>query len=227
MSKSYEVVFAGTREIEGVKCIITNRIEFLPITHTLDGINALIFTSKYAIYSLIESASHNQHLKKWKSIPSFVISPESAKILYQHNSLVEFVGKKGEGEAFAHEISHLLQGRVPLYLRAKKIISNLDSILKNKNILLQEVIAYKNIPQRFQSDMKPKSQSIIIFSAPSVYSSFIENFGWDSEYIAVAIGNSTFAHFDKGIQAYISPKANFSSCIAFAQEIANKLNTSQ
>ncbi|MCH5313910.1 MAG: uroporphyrinogen-III synthase [Helicobacter sp.] len=224
----YEVVLAGTRQIEGVKSLITNTIAFIPLTHTLEGIDALIFTSAYAIRSLIESASHNLQntpsynplLARWKEIPSFVISPASAQILYEQGAVVEFVGKKAQGEAFAYEIYPLLQGRKALYLRAKEIVSGLGSILKDAHICLDEAIVYENLPQTLPPHLKPKPQSVIIFSAPSAYKSFVKNFGWESQYIAVAMGQSTFKYFDKHITAYISPSANFNACIAFAKELA-------
>ena len=50
------------------------------------------------------------------------------------------------------------------------------------------------------------------------------NFGWEDLYIAIAIGQSTFARFDKHITAYVSPSANFESCIAFAKDIARERN---
>ncbi|CUU40082.1 MULTISPECIES: uroporphyrinogen-III synthase [Helicobacter] len=232
MNETYGVVLAGTRKIEGVRSLITNKIVFAPLTHTLEGIDALIFTSAYAIKSLIESASQNLPntlhfspiLAHWKEIPSFVISPASAKILYEQGAKVEFVGKSAHGKTFAQEIIPLLQGRRALYLRAKEIVSGLDSILKNAGICIEEAIMYENIPQKLPLELKPKPKSVIIFSAPSAYDSFVANFGWEDLYIAIAIGQSTFARFDKHITAYVSPSANFESCIAFAKDIARERN---
>lgn len=83
---------------------------------------------------------------------------------------------------------------------------------------------YENIPQKLPLELKPKPKSVIIFSAPSAYDSFVANFGWEDLYIAIAIGQSTFARFDKHITAYVSPSANFESCIAFAKDIARERN---
>ncbi|MCX2717597.1 uroporphyrinogen-III synthase [Helicobacter sp. MIT 21-1697] len=228
---AYEVVLVGTRSHQNVKSLISNVIESIPITHTLEGIDALIFTSSYAISSLIESASpksnsYNPNLAHWKEIPSFVISPSSAALLQKQNASIAFIGKKAHGKEFAKEIIPLLQGHTPLYLRAQKIVSGLDSILKNAHIPLQEAIAYINRPQTLPLSLKPKPKSVLIFSAPSAYESFVANFGWDYHYVAVAIGRSTFAHFEKDINAHISPIPSISSCIDFAHSLAHKLNTS-
>ena len=81
-----------------------------------------------------------------EKIPSFVISPKSAELLYKHNARVEFVGQKAHGKEFAKEIIPLLKNHSPLYLRAKEIISHLNATLKNAKIPLQEAIAYVNTP---------------------------------------------------------------------------------
>lgn len=227
---AYEVILIGTREVKNIKCLVTNKITYLPITHDLKGIDSLIFTSAYAIQSLLESANplsthYNPHLTKWREIPSFVISPKSAELLYQHNAKVEFVGQKAHGQEFAKEIIPLLQNRFPLYLRAKEIISHLNSTLINAKIPLQEALAYINTPLSLEQNLKPKPQSVLIFTAPSAYKSFVANFGWEDEYIAIAIGKSTFASFSSALHAYISPKPSIPHAIKFAQSIALELNT--
>lgn len=230
VARAYEVVLIGTREVKNVKCLITNKITYLPITHNLQGVDSLIFTSRYAIQSLLESAHplsphYNPHLAKWREIPSFVISPKSAEILYKHNAKVEFVGQKAHGQEFAKEIIPLLQNRFPLYLRAKEIVSQLNATLINAKVLLQEAIAYVNTPLTLEQNLKPKPQSVLIFTAPSAYKSFVANFSWEKEYIAIAIGKSTFASFSPTLQAYISPKPSIPHAIGFAKSVALELNT--
>lgn len=229
-TRAYEIILVGTRKIKNVKCLITNTIAFCPITHTLEGIDSLIFTSRYAIQSLLESASplsphYNPHLAKWREIPSFVISPKSAELLYKHNARVEFVGQKAHGKEFAKEIIPLLKNHSPLYFRAKEIISHLNTTLKNAKIPLQEAIAYVNMPLILEQNLKPKPQSVLIFTAPSAYKSFVSNFGWEDEYIAIAIGKSTLSYFDSTINAHISPKPSIPHAIEFAKSIALELNT--
>lgn len=230
--ESYEILLVGTRETYehdySLKCLVSNAITLLPITHTLEGISAFIFTSRYGIASLIESASptspfYNPHLAHWRDIPSFVISPASAKELQKHKANIAFIGQSAHGGDFAREIIPLLKDHTPLYLRAKEIISKLDSILKSAQIPLQEFIAYTNTPQNLPQNLKPKPKSILIFTAPSAYKSFISNFAWEQEYIALAIGKSTFAHFSPHINAHIAPKPNIESALTLARALAQNL----
>ena len=225
-SSQYEVVLVGTRQIDNVRCLITNTIAFLPITHTLECIDSLIFTSRYAIQSLIESATphsphYNHNLAKWREIPCFVIGEKSAGLLYKHGARVAFVGKSSHGETFARELIPLLQGHYPLYLRAQQIISRLDSIIKAAHIPLQEAIAYTNKPLTLNPALKPKPHSVLIFTAPSVYRSFCQNFGWEEGYRAIAIGRSTLAAFDRGIDSYLSDEPSIESCLTLARKLAH------
>lgn len=219
----YEIFLSGTRELSGIKCLITNRIKYIHMTCNLDGINALIFTSPYAIYSLIESEQRNLKLRHWRDIQSFVLSSKIAHICRKNNAKVAFVASKAYGEHFAHEICPILQNQKVLYVRGKDTAFALDSVLLEANIDLQQVIAYENSPQKLDISLKPQARSVIIFGAPSAYRSFVANFGWEDEYIAIAIGETTFQAFDKGIKAYISPQPSFESCITFAKALVETL----
>ncbi len=185
-------------------------------------IDALIFTSRYAIQSLAQEIQKHPEMSQFKEIPSFVISNQSAKALYEHNFCVEFVGNDSYGEGFASEIIPLLKNKRALYFRAKKIISELDERLLEAGIALKQIIAYENKTLTLDSALKPKPRSIVIFTAPSNYYSFVQNFGWDGSYIAIAIGITTFGVFNKEVEGYVSPKQTIQSCLEFAQEIATK-----
>lgn len=213
-----DIFCAGTRAVSdsSVKSLITNKITLLPIAHDFKGINALIFTSQYAFKALLESSIAPS---VWRELPCFVIGESSAKILRAHGAKIAFIGS-GNGSEFAKTIAPLLKDKVPLYLRAKEIVSQLDEILRASNIALQECVAYTNTPLVLDSSLKPKAHSIIIFSAPSAYKSFINSFGWDDSYIAIAIGEATFASFEKGIKAFKAKIPSIKACIALAKDIS-------
>lgn len=218
-----EIILVGTRQNERVKSLIVNQIQFLPIQCDLSNITSLIFTSRYAILSLIDSAKENPSLQNWYKLPSYVIGAGSAKILKEHHANIALIGSDAHGASFAKEIIPLLQGQTPLYVRAKNIISQLDEQLLHAHIHLQQVIAYDNQPKTLDPSLKPKSNDILIFTSPSAYKSFVMNFGWEGNYIAIAIGMTTFNSFDNGIQAFVSPTQSIDGCIDFANDLVQKL----
>lgn len=219
------ILLIATRAYKDIPTLITNHIELLPIAHTLKNITHLIFTSRYAIDSIVQSSMpnspfYNPALAQWYKIPSLVISPKSANVLKQHGANIIYIGYDGHGDKFANEIVPLLHKSTPLYLRARKISSHLPNILSQAFIPLQEVIAYQNHPLTLPKSSKPLPGSILIFSAPSVYKSFYQNFGWDNSYTAIAIGQSTYKAFEKGIDSYISQQTSIESCIALARQLS-------
>lgn len=228
-----DIVLVHSQTMPDIKTLIVNKVEYCPIKRILleshidplrpaRQINALIFTSRNAIQSLIQEIQRYKEMQSFKEIPSFVIGSQSAKVLKDNGFCVEFVGSNSYGEEFTSEIIPFLKKRKPLYFRAKKIVSGLDERLLEAGIALKQVIAYENKTLTLDSALKPEPRSIVIFTAPSNYYSFVQNFGWDGSYIAIAIGITTFGAFNKDVEGYVSPKQTIQSCLEFAQEIATK-----
>lgn len=217
-----EIVLIGSRVEENVKSLVVSEIELLPFDVDLSNIDALIFTSRYAIKSMAENAKRLGDYS-WKAIPSFVIGKGSAAYLEELGGKVEYIGQDSHGNGFAKEIIPLLENRHPLYIHAKKIVSNVNEKLIQHKIKLSEVIAYENKTKKLDSHLTPLPNSILIFTSPSHYKAFLSNFKWDGSYIAIAIGMTTFGVFNAGINAFVSPEQSIQACITFAKEIAERL----
>lgn len=217
-----DIVLVGSKIEADVQSLVVNEIELLPFSINLKNIDALIFTSKYAIASLDNNAKRLNDYS-WKNIPSFVIGQGSANYLFDLGGKIEYIGKDSYGDGFANEIIPLLKNRNPLYIHAKKIVSHINEKLLNHKIKLNEIIAYENKIKKLDISLAPKPNSILIFTAPSHYKSFLSNFKWDGSYIAIAIGMTTFGVFDSGIDAFVSPKQNIQDCIDFAKDLNARL----
>lgn len=217
-----EIFLIGSKAEEGVKSLVVSEIKILPFEMNLHNIDALIFTSRYAIKSMAENAERVGD-SSWKNIPSFVIGEGSASFLESLGGKIEYIGKDSHGDGFAKEIIPLLKNRHPLYVHAKKIVSGINEKLLHHKIKLSEVIAYENKTKKLDSRLTPPPSSILIFTAPSHYKAFLANFKWDGSYLAVAIGMTTFGVFDTGIDAFVAPKQSIASCIEFAKELRVRL----
>ncbi|PAF42298.1 uroporphyrinogen-III synthase [Helicobacter sp. 11S03491-1] len=229
-----EIVLINSKENLKVKTLIVNKIELLPIKKAIleqhieiqklhKKVDALIFTSKYACKSLVKNMQEDSMLEVFREIPAFVIGENTAQKLIEHRFNVEYVGIDSHGSGFSSEIIPLLKNRKPLYFRAKKIVSGLDTKLLEAKIKLKQVIAYENKTNIIDKSYKPAPKSILIFTAPSHYLAFKQNFGWDGSYSAVAIGMTTFGVFDSDVEGFISPMQSIDSCIEFAKDLALKL----
>jgi len=147
-------------KLEGINYIGVFDIKIIKSKININNYDALIFTSKNAIISL------DTFNTDYKKIPSYVIAPKTAEVLKQYEGNIIYIGQSSNGDDFANEISQKLIGKKVLYIRAKKVVSNLKNILKNKNIECNELIVYETTCKK-QNIINPNKNAKIIFTSPS------------------------------------------------------------
>ena len=103
-----EIFLIGSKAEEGVKSLVVSEIKILPFEVNLHNIDALIFTSRYAIKSMAQNAERVGDCS-WKQIPSFVIGEGSAGYLESLGGTIEYIGQDSHGDGFAKEIIPLLK----------------------------------------------------------------------------------------------------------------------
>lgn len=189
-----------------VNSLIIGEIEFLDCVIDLQKFDSLIFTSKNAIKALNYNAQRYPHMGLWQKMPSFVIGAGSQKTLEDLGGSFASMPQDFHGKSMIKMLIPLLKNRSPLYLRAEHIVSNLDKeLIKNHIALSSQVIYRSKLRFDLTAQEKPKQESILLFTAPSSYHFFCQTFTWDSSYLAIAMGKTTFASFGSGIQKLISP----------------------
>jgi uroporphyrinogen-III synthase len=189
--------------------------EIKPLNPRIDlgGYSALIFTSKNAITAL------NAIDKSWKSIPAYVIAPQTAKTLKDLGGKLEFVGKEKHGDAFALELLKKLKNQKVLYVRGSKVVSDLITVLNANGVVCDDLIVYETVCKKFDHKVELPRGSTIIFSSPSTIECFFENFSWESSYKAVAIGETTARYFPENIVPFLADTTSLESCVKKAIEI--------
>ena len=125
MAKIYLLSNQKYKDVENLEVF---KIEYLKVDIDLSKYDALIFTSKNAIYSL------NSFDKSWKNIPSFAIAPKTAQIIEEEGANLAFTGTSSHGNEFAKELIPLLKNKKALYIKAFKTVSNLVELLKESHI---------------------------------------------------------------------------------------------
>jgi len=175
--------------------------------------DAIVFTSKNGVRSI------NSFSSQWKKIPSYVIAPQTAKLVIDLGGKVKFVGKKKHGNEFAHELTQELQDKRVLYLRGKRIVSDLVSILKEKSIECDDIVVYETVCKNFKKKIKLPKNSSIIFSSPSTIECFLNNCDWDESYKAISIGHTTEKYFPSYIQPILAETTSLDACVRKAIEI--------
>lgn len=195
---------------DGIENLEVFGIEYLESKVDLSNYEALVFTSKNAIYSL------NSFNSSWKNIPSYAIAPKTAKIIKECGGNLVFTGVSSHGNEFANELILLLKNKKVLYIRALKTVSKITDILKNNDVNIDELITYKTSCKK--SDIELEDGSVFIFSAPSSVECFFKNYSWHDSYTAIAIGNTTAKYLPPNIKYFVSKKTSIDECLKLAKQ---------
>ncbi len=206
-----KIYLLNNLKFDGVENLEVFGIEYLASEININNYDALIFTSKNAIYSI------DSFNKDWKNIESYAIAPKTASIIQQYDGKLVFTGVSSHGDSFAQELIPFLKDKKVLYIRASKTVSDLTEILKSSNIDIEELVAYKTSCKKV--DKKLENNSIFVFTSPSSVQCFFKNYNWHESYYAVCIGETTAKYLPSEIKYKISSKTSIEECIKVAQEL--------
>lgn len=195
-------------KFENIENLEIFEIKYFDLKIDLSDYDALLFTSKNAVYSL------NHSNKVWFKKPAYAISEKTADAILKLKGNLVFTGQNGHGNEFAYELIEKLKNKKVLYVKALKTVSSISKILKENNIFLDELIAYQNICKQSQKELE--KDSIFIFTSPSSIDCFFKNYNWDKSYKAIVIGKTTASYMPKDINFQISSKTSVEECIKLA-----------
>ena len=102
------IYILSDKKVNGAKNLPVFEIKFLKQDIDFNSYDALVFTSKNALYS-IDSFSDD-----WKLIPSYAIAPQTAKIIKDLGGDLIFTGETNHGNEFALELLELLKNKKSL-----------------------------------------------------------------------------------------------------------------
>ncbi|GHS88895.1 hypothetical protein FACS189487_08110 [Campylobacterota bacterium] len=178
----------------------------------LSKFDAVIFTSKQAIYAI------DRLTNEWKNLKIFSIGGETSKAAIELGASIEFEAEKSYGDLFANSIARDYGDLQFFYPRAKVVSSNIEAILSSKNIAVESKILYETICKKIDENKIDKN-SAIVFSSPSVVECFFAQIKWQESWIAVAIGDKTAAALKKYTNYLLSPEISLLSAARFAKNL--------
>lgn len=215
-NSSLNIYVLNDKKVKWAKNLPVIKIENINTTFNISSYDALIFTSKSAVYTL------NSYNKEWKSKPLYVIAPQTAKVASNLGGKIKFVSKEKHGDEFAAELIPLLKNKKVLYIRGSKVVSNLVEKLNANDVICDEVIVYQTVCSEFKKKIKLPKNSVIIFSSPSTIECFLKNVTWDESYKAVSIGHTTQKYFPSYITPVVADTPSLDSCVKKAIELISK-----
>ncbi len=208
-----EIYLLNSDKFENIKNLPVIKINFFKKEIDLDPYNGIIFTSKNSVRAIDLIG------QKWREKEIYSIGAGTSKEIKRYNVNPIYTAKNSYGDSFAQEIKEKLKGKRILFLRAKKVTSKLNHILKNSGVNLDEIVIYETICKEYKNEEKPIKNSVIIFTSPSTVKCFLKNFIWDKSYRAVAIGKVTAKEIPQNIKVFYSKEQTIQSCIDKANVI--------
>ncbi|MDQ1268187.1 MAG: uroporphyrinogen-III synthase [Campylobacterota bacterium] len=212
-NNSLNIYVLNDKKVKWAKNLPVIEIKTIKATIDFPQYDALIFTSKNAVYSL------NSYNQEWKTKPLYVIAPQTAKVASNFGGKIKFVSKEKHGDKFANELLPLLKGKKVLYIRGSKVVTNLVETLNSNGIVCDEAIVYQTVCVNFKKKIALPKKSVIIFSSPSTIECFLKNADWDESYRAVCIGYTTKNYFPPYITPVVSETTSLDSCVKKAIEL--------
>ena len=211
MRKIYLVSNTKTAD-ESVVNLSVSKIEFFKFDLNLSEFDALVATSKNAFKAL----KFNDILPI--NLPVFAIANSCATSAREFGFSEIYTGQNAHGDDFAREILPLLNGKKVLYLKGKDSASNFLEILQDGGVNIKAIVAYENVLNPCEMELKPPKNSILIFASPLNVKNFLSNFGWDESYKVISIGKVTAKEL-KFTMPIVSQNQDINACIALAKTL--------
>jgi len=202
------IYLLNNQKFEGVENIPVIKIKFLDEKIDFQGVNYLLFTSKNGVLAV------DRLNKEWQKIPAICIGKPTAKMVEKLGGKVEYIANKSYGDELAIEIIQNFKPSKILFLRAKKILSKIVTILRDNNFEVIEKVVYQTDCKKI--DKIPK-KGVFIFTSPSTIKCFLSQLEWKNEYKAVAIGEKTAEAFPYKI--VVSEIQTIENCIKIAKNM--------
>ncbi|MDA3968915.1 uroporphyrinogen-III synthase [Helicobacter ibis] len=209
-SSPYDSLATPLRLLD-IQVIIDTRLE-----DKLLYCDSLIFTSKNSVLSLEAQINHT----KWAKIPTYCLGNASKRELERLQIKPYYVSKSPYGDEFAFELVGILKNKNPLFIRAKKVASNLYETLRDNGINIVESVLYETSFVILEDKVKLDKNSVIFFSSPSGVEAFLFNYNWHSSYIALCIGKTTYEFAQSRLHnanIIISPSISIEESLKYAK----------
>ena len=207
------IYLLNNQKFDEVKNLPVIKIEYKKVDINFN-VDYLLFTSKNGVIAVDKISD------EWKNTPAICIGKPTANMVKKLGGKVEYIAKSSYGDDLAIEIINNFKPSKILFLRAKKVLSNIVEVLKENNFEVIEKIVYETKCKKL--DFIPES-GVFIFTSPSTVKCFLSQTKWKKTYKAVAIGTRTAESFPDEIE--ISDIQTIDNCIKIAKRIKNETNT--
>lgn len=202
----------GSKKIEGASHFPLIQINNIETNIDFSKYNLLIFTSQNALLSIESKKEH------WINKKILTIGEATKKLAESMGAKDILCPKNNNATSMIEQYSLAIKDSKAIYLRAKKISTDIKSILENKNIHISEQIVYESIFNRdITNNKQPIKGSWIIISSPFIFKCFNENCD-TKDYKIILFGKKIQQFIPSNIEYLLSPKDTLRDTVSFFKQ---------
>jgi len=209
--KSSIFLFSKTSHPDVTHIPILNTL-FLQPTINFDDYDAIVLTSKQAVTAL-ENIS-----PKWRDIPALSIASKTEEMVRSSGGTLLDRGN-GYGDSLDDIIVKKYASFRWLYPRPKIVASNFKERVKERGIVMDDVIVYETSCNQVCKDIKLPDDAILIFTSPFTIECFLELYTFKVSYQVVAIGTTTAKALPAEVKYVMPDTPNVEACVALAKQL--------
>ncbi len=185
---------------------------FLQPTINFDDYDAIVLTSKQAVTALDKISP------KWKSVPALSIASKTEDMVRESGGKLLDRGN-GYGDSLDDIIVKKYADMRWLYPRPKIVASNFKERVKERGIVMDDVIVYETSCNPSCKDIELPEDAILIFTSPFTIECFLEFYEFKEEYQVIAIGKTTAKALPSEIKYLMPETPNVDACVALAEQL--------
>ncbi len=197
---------------EGVFHIPLLDIEFLHVTFDVNDFDLIVLTSKQALLAL-ERVS-----PEWTKLPVIAVSEPTAALVHAHGGSCIAQGD-GYGESLYGLIRADFADKRLLYPSAEVLASDFAQRLQSENVKIERNVLYRtrcntqSIPEALEAN------AVLIFTAPSAVSCYLQCRELLPTQQVVAIGTTTAATLPENVPVLMPKTPSVAEAVALAQAL--------
>ncbi len=204
-------LFSKTSHPDVIHVPVLNTL-FLQPAINFDDYDAIVLTSKQAVTALEKISP------KWREIPALSIASKTEEMVRSAGGRLLDRGN-GYGDSLDDIIVRKYSSLRWLYPRPKVVASNFKERVKERGIVMDDVIVYETSCNQTCRDIELPDDAILIFTSPFTIECFLELYEFKASYQVVAIGTTTAKALPEEVKYLMPDTPNVDACVALAEQL--------
>ena len=185
---------------------------FLKPNINFENYDAIVLTSKQAVTALDNISD------QWKKIPALSIASKTEEMVKSSGGTLLDRGN-GYGDTLDDIIASKYATLRWLYPRPKVVASNFKERVKERGIVMDDVIVYETSCNENCSQTQLPEDAILIFTSPFTIECFMKFYKFKNSYRVIAIGKTTASSLPEIVNYVMPDTPNVDACVSLAVKL--------